>query len=172
MKKVITSDYTSKLYLRSTSKIINSMFNICWVWLCLFGMQNFIRMIQYLNDSVVVFSNLLNYVSHTPSRITCLCVPFTFLSYVVSRLTRPLPLVPCVSYLDKTKCTPYLRTLRAFIMRHARLIYALCAPSLCTLKSFKDGFIVHQKVSVFQVLLKALQTALFLCGSKNSHEIF
>ena len=172
MKKGRTSDYTSKLYLRSTSKIMNSMFNICWVWLCLFGVQNFIRMIQYLNDSVAVFSNLLNYVSHTPSSITCLCVPFTFLSYVASRLTRLCPLVPYVSYLDKARRTPYLRTRRGFITRHAHLFYALCAPYLCTLKSFKDGFVVHQKVSIFQRLLKALQTVLFLCGSKNSHEPF
>ena len=169
MKKVITSDYTSKLYLRSTSKIMNSMLSICWVWLCLFGIQNFIRIIQYLNDSVVLFSNLLNYVSHTPSNMTCLGLHFTFLSYVASRLTRLCPLMPYMSYLDKTRRVPYLRTLRGFITRH---IYVLCTPYLCTLKSFKDGFAVHQKVSIFQGLLKALQTVLFLCGSKNSHEPF
>ena len=43
---------------------------------------------------------------------------------------------------------------------------------LLALKLLKGEFIVHQKVTIFQKLLKALQTDLSLCESKNSHDTF
>ena len=67
---------------------------------------------------------------------------------------------------------PYFRALSAHLMR---FFYAPCASNLCTylshlyaLKSLQDGFVVHQKFSIFQGLLKALQTVLFLCESKKN----
>ena len=43
---------------------------------------------------------------------------------------------------------------------------------LDALKSFQNGFAVQPKLSIFQRLLKALQTVLFLSGSRNSCKTF
>ena len=89
------------------------------------------------------YRRLLHYVPHTSSCLTCL-----------------------------RAFAPYVLYLRALSTRLAHLSQAPYAPYLCTFKSFWDGFIVLQKRSIFQRLLKALQTVLFLCGSTNSRDTF
>ena len=79
---------------------------------------------------------VLKYMSHAPSCLTCLCTLRTFVPYAPS----------CITW----------------------AIYVLCTPYLCALNSsFLDKFVVYQKLSVFQKLLKAIQILLFLCGSKK-----
>ena len=65
-----------------------------------------------------------------------------------------------------------LRASRALSKRLACLIHAPCGPYLCALKPFQDGLLVKETLSIFQGLTKALQTMLFLRGSKNSRETF
>ena len=64
---------------------------------------------------------------------------------------------------------PYVPYLCASSTRLVFLLYAPCAlylrahlSYLCALNSFLDGFVVHQKVPIFQGLLRALLTVLFL----------
>lgn len=68
----------------------------------------------------------------------------------------------------------HLRTLRALL---TRLSPSNPLPTMRTwfvhLKSFKDGFSVHQKVPIFQRLLKTWQTvSIFMLLKKKSHESF
>ena len=65
---------------------------------------------------------------------------------------------------------PYMLYSHALCTRLARLFEVLCTPYLYTLKPFQDRLAVQQKLPIFQGLLKALQTVLFLGGSKNSRE--
>ena len=67
---------------------------------------------------------------------------------------------------------PYVPYLRALSMHLTHLLYSPYEPYLHILKSFKDELVVHQMISIFQGLLKALQTVLFLCSSKSSQETF
>lgn len=141
------------------------MFNIYWVSVCLLWMQNFIRMIQHLNNYVIVSLILLNNVFQTPSRITCLCAFAPYVPYAPSCLTY-LPVLgasfasrPYQHYSDEVG-----RTLSTHL---ACLIYLSYTPYLCTLKFFKDGFAVHQKIFISQGLWKARQVVLFLCRSKK-----
>ena len=73
-------------------------------------------------------------------------------------------------------CACALRALRALPALLTPHICAPCGPFLHALPALfgclQDGFVVHQKLPIFQRILKALQTVLFLCGSKNSHETF
>ena len=69
-------------------------------------------------------------------------------------------------------CLTCLCTLRTFVPYAPSCItwaiYVLCTLYLCALNSsFLDKFVVYQKLSVFQKLLKAIQILLFLCGSKK-----
>lgn len=53
-----------------------------------------------------------------------------------------------------------------------RMSYLLSLGALFVCLRIFLGFVVHQKLSIFQGLLKALETVLLQCGSKKSHEIF
>ena len=141
------------------------MFNIHWVSVCLLWMQNFIRMIQHLNNFVIVSLILLNNVFQTPSRITCLCAFALYVPYSPSCLTY-LPVLGA-SFASRT-LPAFLRWGRVHLPTHlVCLIFLSYTPYLCTLNSFKDGFTVHQKMFISQRLRKARQIVLFLCRSKK-----
>ena len=92
-----------------------------------------------------------------------LCTSRAFALYVAclpSCLTRLRDFAPYVSYL------------RASSTRFARLFHAPYALYLCAFKSFYNGFVVQQKLSIHQRPLKALQTLLLLCWSINSCDTF
>ena len=78
-------------------------------------------------------------VTYMPLRLRVLLALRIFVLYVSLHLTRIRALCVLVDYV------PYLKPLST---RPACL--------MCFLKSFKNGFAVHQKVSIFERLLKAL----------------
>lgn len=96
--------------------------------------------------------SLLNCVHHAFLRLTCLCV-----------------FAPKVPY--GPSCLTFLCALHAIreLLTHRVLSIRLV---LCALRSFQNRFVVQQKLPIFQRILNALQTVLFLCGSKNNRETF
>ena len=100
-----------------------------------------------------------SFASDVPYGLSCLTCLRPLRTFMSSRLTR-------LAYV------PYLRALRDFFTCLALFIYEPCVRFLCTLKSFVDRLVVHQKVSFLQGILKALQTCCFYVGQKTVMKLF
>ena len=105
---------------------------------------------------------------------SCLCGLVLFMPFVPLCPRETRPYVPsCLhALLAFAPYVLYLRALSTCLARIFHAFFAPYAPYLCAFKSFLDEFIVQQKFSIFQRLLKALQIVLFLYGSKNSRDTF